>query len=53
MFRIYSESTAMYSQEFHTYKDAQRALPVMRKLWNTDDLYIEECGHPKKITTQK
>lgn len=53
MFRIHSESTAMYSQEFHTYEDAQRALPVISELWNSTDLYIEECGHTKKITTQK
>ena len=53
MFRIHSESTAMYSQEFHTYEDAQRALPVISELWDANDLYIEECGHTKKITTQK
>ena len=42
MFRIYSESTAMYSQQFHTYEDALRALPIISKLWNADDCYIEE-----------
>ena len=44
MFRIYQESTGRYSQDFHTYEDAQRALPTISKLWQADDLYIEEVA---------
>ena len=42
MFRICQESTGRQSQNFHTYEDAQRALPIISELWDADDLYIEE-----------
>ena len=47
MYRIYQESTGRYSQDFHTYEDAQRALPIISKLWDADDLYIEESTNPQ------